>query len=345
MSMIFELIQENLELSKTEVLSLIDSKEYILEDNLLIINETVPKKIYERFAYTKYCYELLFESKEKDLIEKLKNYSWEKVYETNFCARIHKTKKSVRNINLSENEIAGIIWKDLKNPKVELRKPVTEIVIMLSGKSLRVCKKIILEKEKFEDRRAHLRPEKMPTGMHPKLARCCVNLTGIKEGIFVDPMCGAGGFLFEAELMGFKSKGYDIDETVLKKAKINLEHYNIFSELKIKDVTKLKEELKYVATDMPYGHNAKLSEERDELYKKVFKTLEKRLTGTAVIILPDCIDFKSMLNETKLVLKKELEMRMHNSLTRKILIIENNFFFQGASKKRAQGFSKAKPFV
>ncbi len=44
--------------------------------------------------------------------------------------------------------------------------------------------------------------------MSPKLARCMVNLTGVKENdLVLDPFCGTGGILIEAGIMGARVIG------------------------------------------------------------------------------------------------------------------------------------------
>ena len=73
----------------------------------------------------------------------------------------------------------------------------------------------------------------MPTSLHPQLARCCVNLTGIKKDeTLLDPFCGTGGILIEAGLMGLNCIGGDISDWVLKKCRENIKESGLNIEVK-----------------------------------------------------------------------------------------------------------------
>ena len=57
----------------------------------------------------------------------------------------------------------------------------------------------------------------------PRLCRIMINLSGVKEGVLLDPFCGIGGILQEAVLMGYDIMGSDISQEVVKMAVKNLE--------------------------------------------------------------------------------------------------------------------------
>lgn len=42
-----------------------------------------------------------------------------------------------------------------------------------------------------------------------------INISGIKEGVLLDPFCGIGSILQEAVLMGFDIRGVDIDKNCI----------------------------------------------------------------------------------------------------------------------------------
>jgi len=205
---IFLLSKQNLELSKQEVLSLTNKQDFMLIGNLLIINTNF--KDYKRLAYTKEIYTLLFISNPKTLLIDINNFNWQKIYKTNFCLRSHNAK------GFKENTLAGYIWNNLKNPKVNLKKPKTEIhLFFIKNKVIGALLKY-KNKQKFEKRKPHLRPELHPSSLNPRLARALINLTGIEKDKLLDPFCGSGGILIEAGLIKLKPIGYDTDKIMLK---------------------------------------------------------------------------------------------------------------------------------
>ena len=218
MKKIFLLSKQNIELAKEEVLSLTKTKEYELHDNLLIIDDKTKIDFENRLGYSHSIYNFLFKCKKTELIETLKNYNWEKIYKKDFCVRIHNSDE------FKEKELASLIWENLRKPKVNLSNPKTKIEffvvndLVVAGLFLSDIDKSCL------NRKAHLRPELHPTSLHPRLARACINLTGLTKGKLLDPFCGSGGILMEAGLMGFNVIGYDIDKAQIDRAKINLKH-------------------------------------------------------------------------------------------------------------------------
>ncbi len=312
MKKIYLLSKENIDFAKEEVLALSNAKDYAFYNDLLIVSAT--DKTENRLAYTKAVYKFLFLCKEKDLINNLKKFNWHRIYKKNFCLRMHNKK-------YSEKELAGFIWRKLKNPKVKLENPETKIEIFFAkGKALAglLIKEI---KEPFNERRAHLRPELHPSSLHPRLARCIVNLTGIKKGIFTDPFCGTGGILIEAGLMGLNPIGYDNDERMLWRAEQNLRHFKIKKyKLKKADATALKNKLSYVATDLPYGKNTK-KQDLIKLYSAFLKNLKGILVKKAVIVFPHFINYRALIKKSGLNLKKEFTYYVHRGLTRKIAVL------------------------
>jgi len=199
------LSQQNLALSKAEALALIKPRSYTLLGNLLLIN--TKKNLANRLAYTRQINKVLFMSTEKTLEKDIKSFKWEKVYKKGY---------SVRTSNLNERKIAGFIWDALLcqnfKPKVNLKKPKQIIELFKeNGKVIVTIQETIIN-QNFEQRKAHKRPEYTPISLHPKLARCLINLTGIQRGTILDPFCGTGGILIEAGLMNLKFIGIDISK-------------------------------------------------------------------------------------------------------------------------------------
>ncbi len=312
MKQIFLLSKQNLKLSEAEVAAL-TGKKGKLADNLLVVDTKFDDP--DRLAYTKATYQFLFQCRKTKLYENMKKFNWQKIYKKNFCLRFFGEKRE-----FDEAEYATHIWLKIKNPKVNLDNPETEIHIFLTKKEAIAGKLIKEVHHTFEERKAHLRPELSPVSLHPRLARALVNLSGITKGTVIDPFVGTGGILIEAGFMGFEVIGYDIDEIMLKKCEANLKYFHTprFSLLK-QDATEIKHKMDYVVTDLPYGRNTRITK---DLYLKFLKVLKKYLGKTAVVVFPDFINHKRLIKAAKLKLKAEFHYYLHKSLTKKIVVIK-----------------------
>ena len=311
MRILFLLSKQDLNLSSSEVIELFKPKEHSLDKNLLIA-ETNSISLIERLAYTKSAYKVLFSCKPKQLLEKVSAYNWDQQYKKDYSVKIKG------NHICKEADLADIIWEKLKKPKANLKNAETKIVFFITDKNAYACLHIWQNSQDFNSRKAHNRPELHPTSLHPRLARACINLTGIRKGTITDTFCGSGGILIEAGLIGLKTKGIDSDEIMLRRAKINLDFYKVKNHnLMKKDSTKFKSKVDYLVTDLPYGKNTK-SKNIDLIYTTFFKSLN--LNKRAVIIFPDFYNPAKLLRKFKKI--RQFRYYLHKSLSKKIILIE-----------------------
>jgi tRNA (guanine10-N2)-dimethyltransferase len=78
----------------------------------------------------------------------------------------------------------------------------------------------------FGDRRPTDRPFFQPGSMAPMDARAVANLAGARPGArLLDPMCGTGGILVEAGLVGARTVGVDAQSKMVRGARENLATY------------------------------------------------------------------------------------------------------------------------
>ncbi len=361
MKYIFVLSGDYLDLAKEEVISLFDAKKFKVTGNLLIADikcdENEIKITSQRLALTKSIYRLLFECKSDELIHSMKKFEWKFVYKGSFCIRISNPKineknKKIKNhkISFTEKYLAKYVWDSVSNPKVDLENPKTRIEFFIAGSKVYCGLGIKVMKNKFESRKAHLRPFTHPSSLHPKLSRALVNISGINnEDILLDPFCGTGGFLIEAGLMGIKIIGCDISKSMAKGCKENLQHFNIRN-FKIinKNALQINQKLDYVVTDLPYGLNSNvyLRYNKKSIYKnsnkinlklkqknqirnieifylRFLKKLKSVLRKKAVIIFPNFVDYRKLIKNSKFIIEKEFSIPVHRSLTRKIVRIKS----------------------
>jgi tRNA (guanine10-N2)-dimethyltransferase len=334
MKILFMQSKDHPDISEFELITVLNKKINNPFDGIAIVKPDKNKtrlniNMISRLAYTNSAYELLFAVKTKDkeeLIEKMDRFGWQKYYKKDFSLKITNLTGKKNKFNLPD--LADIIWKRLKDPKANLKDPKTVFEIIITDK-VYVCRLIWQNPKGYNERKPHMRPMLYPVSLSPKLARACINMAGIDNAdpenktIIMDPFLGTGGFLIEAGIMGFNTEGIDIDKVMIKRTKANLDYYNIKNYIIRKgDALKLNKPYDYIVTDLPYGKNTK-SIQYHELYIGFLKTLEKILKKRAVIIFPDFIDYKKMIQKAKgLAIKKEFDYYIHKSMTKKIVVIE-----------------------
>jgi len=310
---------ENLKLARLEAETLLKLENTKLEGNYLYC--TIPTesiKLVNRLSYTKKLYEIVYVTARKNLEVSLKTYPWINFYEKNFCVRI------TSDDHYDERYYAGFVWQSLEKsmrPSVSLDNPQLFIEIFIIRERCTITRLLYQNFEMFENRKAHLKPVLHPTAMHPKMARALINI--VNAPTVIDPFCGACGILTEAGLLGVKFIGYDIDKNILESAHKNLEYYDINSnnyKLILKDSTTI-DNLQNVVTDLPYGKSSKKSEELITLYAKFLK----KLSGRAVIVMPNFMPYKRLLDKNlpkNLAVLAIIDHYVHKSLTRKIILVD-----------------------
>ena len=312
---------------------------YINEyDGVLILN--VPDEylkslnmIGKRFSYTHEVCKLLIETNKADLNSELQKYSWKDLITKDYAVRIKRMDKTDKfDTSEVEWELGGIINNLVENVKVNLEDPSSFIrVIFIDNKILVTERLFKIDKKHFYNLKPHKRPFFYPGSMSPKLARCMVNLTGIKAGdIVLDPFCGTGGILIEAGIMGASVVGVDIDERMVEGTIKNLKYcgvknYEVFKE-DAREI-KLPNKVNAVATDPPYGISASTGgEESKNLYAQSLITIEKLLIdeGKLCLATPHYMDITGLIEETNFEIVEQHHIRMHKSLTRVITLFKKN---------------------
>ena len=318
MKCIFLLSGENLDLAREEVLALAGTQDYWMFENVLILDADFR---FDRLAMTRKVYQYLFECSSKELNKHMEAFDWKKIYQRNFSLRII----NIGDIKLHEKEaeLAKYIWQKVKEPRVDLEHAKTKIEIIVTEEKIFVGKVLKEIPKEFHKRRPTTRPEQHPTTINPKLARACVNLTGIPVGkVLVDPFCGTGGILIEAGLMRFNTVGYDISDKMLLKCEKNLDYFKIKRfHLENRDSTHISNLVDYVVTDLPYGKGSKITDKLEKLYSDFLNNLWKILRYKAVLIFPSFVNHKKLLNKTKFIVENEFNIYVHKSLSRNIVLL------------------------
>ncbi|MFH0752248.1 MAG: DNA methyltransferase [archaeon] len=269
---------------------------------------------YTRLAYTKMLYLVLFTSSVDRLEKDFKKVNWNRHFKESF--RVDRF-----GLDLDLKYLGSLVWKRLKNPKVDLKRPKTEFDFIAYGRDVVVGKLLFENRERFVDRRPHLRPGFHPSSLQPKLARALINLADPSKGkIVADPFCGTGGILIEAGLMKFKVVGSDFSEEMVERCKENFKHFKIKGKCFKADARKVQIKADVVVTDPPYGICSTLNKaNRYDLYKRFLDNAYRNLRkGSKVVIMfPEKIKIK-----TKFKVITEIDHYMHHSLTRHIVVFK-----------------------
>ena len=171
----------------------------------------------------------------------------------------------------------------------------------------------------FADRQPGERPFFQPGSMAPDLARALANIAGARPGAAVlDPMCGTGGILLEAGLVGARVVGMDVQAKMVAGARENLGAYldgpwdvlrGDTSSLPLADGT-----VDAVVFDAPYGRQSKI---RGEL---------NRLVADALREAPRCVvvgdrPWAQPAHEAGWQTEAVFDRRVHRSLTRYVVVL------------------------
>lgn len=210
--------------------------------------------------------------------------------------------------------IINILGK--KGAKVNLKQPdIVFTQISFKGKTY-FCEQIYQNKKEYLQRHPKFRPGFHPGACTPKLARVLVNLSGIKEGqILIDPFCGTGGICIEAAFMGIKVKGYDLEESMIEKSKLNAKFYKKRILFKQKNALELNERCDAIVTELPFGKTTKLAESLQTLVEK-FLNNAKKYTKKIVLVLPSN-------HGCTFSWKEKYTFYIHKSLSKEIFVLEN----------------------
>lgn len=187
----------------------------------------------------------------------------------------------------------------------------------------------------FGTRKPTDRPFFQPGSMDPLLARALVNVAGARPSrLVVDPMCGTGGVLAEAGLVGADVLGVDAQAKMARGADENLTHLlggqtpdaladpGRFHTVQ-GDATALPlpdDGADAVVFDAPYGRQSKIAtHDLDDLVAGALA--EARRVAPRAVVVADR-SWADAATEAGWTITDRFERRVHRSLTRHVLVAE-----------------------
>lgn len=332
--------QEHPELPLAELKAVMECENIIADievitEGLVILRNISKEDIYsyykiltKRLGYTHEVHELIKRSDADNFDEDMASIIWSEYIDETFAVRVKRFNTEIDTV-ATERRSGTLILENCENIKVNLSKPKTLIRVVAHQNDIYVAiERIKLNKKHFEDSKPHKRPFFYPGSMNPKLARCMVNLSRIKEGqLLLDPFCGTGGILIEAGLIGCKVVGSDVYWKMKNGTSINLDYYGITDYRTFNlDVRELKmyEKVDSVVTDPPYGISTSTGDiSGDDIFSEFFKSIYDNMKDEAYLCMasPHYVDLKPIADEIGFEIVEQYGIKMHRSLTRIISVI------------------------
>jgi len=307
------------DLSFEELVALVetyDPQAYILKvrERVVIVRGNIDyQKIYRRAALIKVA-------GEKVGLIKGKNIEWYKDLPS-------KSTFSVRGFLLNEKDLESFVGKEIlkMNPNLSVNLDSPEFIFWLlpiNSESFYLALSKNMGKKKWIDRRPRARPFFHPSALYPKLARFLVNLARIKEKeVLLDPFCGTGSILIEAELMDIYSLGIDINLRMCKGSLKNLKYFNLKGDVIHADSLKAPLlEVQAITTDLPYGRSSSTyGKDTSSIFFNLLKEYYDILKKGRYVVIMHNLNFEALEEGFDLI--QRIKIPVHKSLIRVISVL------------------------
>jgi len=296
------------------------------------------KKILKRAAYLNSLYEIEKEIdiKEEDIYsskEELLKFIKENLLDLERFRgsfSVHFKNLLNKKLDITERELAEIIWNFSQDEKVNLKNPDIDFFFILTTNKIFFTKRLFYHNKEYLKRMPTKRPKNNPYTLKSDLAKAAVNFLEIKEEkikknkLVLDPFCGFGAILLEGEDMNIEIIGVDIKWNDLKSAQENFYYFfNKKPKLILSDsnfqIFK-KNTLYGIVTDIPYGKSTKVVGK--ELYTNFLKNSYNMLKEKKklVVICSNYFDIKDLIKKTNFKIEERIELYINKSMTRYIYI-------------------------
>ena len=221
----------------------------------------------------------------------------------------------------AERDLGGVLVD--AGLDVDLDDPDHELRALFSGDDCFLAWLHAESVRDFGERKPTDRPFFQPGSMDPLLARALCNLARVRPGdVVLDPMCGTGGVLIEAALLGARPVGTDAQQKMVEGARQNLAAYAGDFDVARADATRLPlrdDATDAVVFDAPYGRQSKI--ETHELADLVAGALAEARRVTERCVLVADRDWRDAAHDAGWTVAERFERRVHRSLTRYVLVL------------------------
>ena len=300
---------------------------------IITSKQNICKRIIDKLAYTHSCGLFLFKSTTEieDIKKNLKNIDiFKKIEKKTFRIRVLNLNQKNNYSESLEKFIGKAINDMIPNSKVKLDDPDFEFSGFFSHSDFFFSLKLLnSSRKKIQARPLKNRPFTHPSALDPILTRAMINLSMVPEkSLLLDPFCGTGTTLIEANFLKIQSIGIDIDKKMIEGTLKNLKYYNmdclgIIHGSFNKNFIKSKK-FDAIVGDPPYGRSSsthKMTVENliSDFFHFAPEILKK--DRKICIAMPDTIKIQDILNTNELKIMKIFQVYVHKSLTRQICIL------------------------
>jgi len=218
---------------------------------------------------------------------------------------------------------------------VDLEAPNHELRAVFAGETCALGWLVVEGERDFGSRMPSDKPFFQPGSMDPLEARAIANLAGARPGETVlDPMCGTGGILVEAGLVGGRVVGFDAQRKMVRGARENLARYleesaetsgstAVGFDVGLADAARLPLRdgaVDAVVVDVPYGRQSKVaSPDVDSLVAAVLAET-RRVADRAVVVADRSRDDEA--RDVGWTVEAVFERPVHRSLTRYVHVLD-----------------------
>ena len=223
----------------------------------------------------------------------------------------------------SQREFEQLIGTMISGP-VDLRSPKEEYRAVLSEDRCYFGRLLFtIDRGLYDKRNPGKRVFFHPGVMMPRMARALVNISCTYPGdLILDPFCGTGGTLIEAEMLRIDAIGSDCDLLMIDGSRQNVHA----GTLMVADATSLPlrdNSVDAVVTDFPYGQSVSIKKEdtMERLYDDTLAELRRVLKQGRRAVVVTHKDISEIAARHMDVVQRH-EQRVHKSLTRRILVLE-----------------------
>jgi len=142
-----------------------------------------------------------------------------------------------------------------------------------------------------------------------------VNLTGLERGgAVLDPMCGTGGILIEAGLIGMEVHGRDIEAEMVEGCRENLRAFDVDGAIEQGAITDLASsfdaDVDAIVSDLPYG---RASPKEGQGLVRTFLEQAKQVCDGPIVMMTD--------QETIGDRPADFSIYVHKSLSRHLYVV------------------------
>ncbi len=241
-----------------------------------------------------------------------------KNYKTFACDLVNLSKKSVDMQVLSD--LGNYVKQQSPWLNVSLENPdVTVLLIKMETESvIGIVDRRNSVRLKGESRRK--RPYFHPVALEPKLCRMMINLAMIGEdSTILDPFCGTGSVMLEANSMKINSIGCDLSSKMCRGALTNLKTSNsLLINCDALSLPLKMDNIDVIVTDLPYGRAASTRKRKPRELLNEFLDITKEMKGKRCCIMCRKGDEQEFPN-----IIEQYDIYEHRSLTRKLMVLCN----------------------